>query len=74
MDFIYKFFQPKKYQVVNYNIYPALEIEFEKTSLEPITIQAFLVYDNSIEVPEGFTNGDVQVLKVGQNRFAFVCS
>jgi len=63
--------QPKKYQVVNYNIYPAIEVEFSRQFNEPITIQAFLVYDNNVEIVEGFTNGDVQVLKIGQTRVSF---
>jgi len=56
---------------VNYNIYPAIEVEFSRQFNEPITIQAFLVYDNNVEIVEGFTNGDVQVLKVGQTRVSF---
>ncbi len=49
--------QPQTFQVVNYNIYPAPELEFAQSFNEPITIQAFLVYDASTEIPGGFTNG-----------------
>jgi hypothetical protein len=50
--------QPKQYQVVNYNIWPSpgnrsqpfwqlSEIEFSKAFSEPLTIQAFLVYNGT---------------------------
>jgi hypothetical protein len=47
--------QPKNYQIVNYNLYPAPELEFSTSYLEPITIQAFLVYkeDTIVDIPEG---------------------
>lgn len=67
--------QPKLYQIVNYNIYPSPEVEFSRTFNEPVTVQSSLIYKdengNTIDIPEGFTNGDVQVLKVGQTRVSF---
>jgi hypothetical protein len=63
--------QPERYQVVNYNIHPAPEIEFNQQFTDPVTVQATLLYDNSVDVKEGFTNGDVQVLKVGTNKVSF---
>mmetsp|Transcript_12477 Transcript_12477/g.17283 ORF Transcript_12477/g.17283 Transcript_12477/m.17283 type:complete len:649 (+) Transcript_12477:94-2040(+) len=70
--------QPKGYQIVNYNIYPAPELEFNRAFSEPLTVQGFLTYNEDvnnpntmIEILEGFTNGDVQVLKVGQTRVTF---
>ncbi len=36
--------QPERYQVVNYNIHPATEIEFHQQFTEPVTIQATLLY------------------------------
>lgn len=65
--------QPNEYQIVNYNVYPAPELEFSRTHSEPITVQALLVYcdENVVAVQSGFTNGDVQVLKVGQTRVTF---
>eukprot|EP01119_Soliformovum_irregulare_P003156 TRINITY_DN1347_c0_g1_i1.p1 TRINITY_DN1347_c0_g1~~TRINITY_DN1347_c0_g1_i1.p1 ORF type:complete len:581 (-),score=129.20 TRINITY_DN1347_c0_g1_i1:20-1762(-) len=63
--------QPKKYQIVNYNIYPAPEIELSKQYDQPITIQAFLIYDGTLEIAEGFTHGDVQVMKPRETRLSF---
>ena len=63
--------QPEKYQVVNYNIHPPPQLEFLTPYNDPITIQAFLVYENGVEIKEGFTNGDVQVLKVTSNKVTF---
>jgi hypothetical protein len=77
--------QPKQYQVVNYNIFPPPEIEFDVPFSDPITIQAFLMYDSTQEIQGGFTNGklsiskrfyslilgDVVVLKPGQTKINF---
>ncbi|PRP89576.1 hypothetical protein PROFUN_00840 [Planoprotostelium fungivorum] len=69
--------QPNEYQVVNYNIFPAPEIEFVNPHEVSITVAAFLVYCDDrgngdvIKIKEGFTNGDIQVLKAGQTRIAF---
>eukprot|EP01117_Protostelium_nocturnum_P008319 TRINITY_DN2971_c0_g1_i2.p1 TRINITY_DN2971_c0_g1~~TRINITY_DN2971_c0_g1_i2.p1 ORF type:complete len:637 (-),score=203.78 TRINITY_DN2971_c0_g1_i2:49-1959(-) len=67
---------PVEYQVVNYNIFPAPELEFSHTSEAPVTVSAFLVYCDETsgqyhKIQEGFTNGDVQVLKTGQSHIAF---
>lgn len=63
--------QPEVYQVAKYNIYPSPELLFHQTIQEPQTIEAKLLYDNKIDIPEGFTNGDVQVIKPGQKRISF---
>jgi len=66
--------QPKEYQIVNYNIYPSPELEFSRSFSDPISIQAFLIYHGGNEqkiLREGFTNGDVQVLKPGQMHVSF---
>lgn len=68
--------QPEAYQIVNYNIFKQPELEFSNSINEPLTIQAILIYKddsngNIIQIKEGFTNGDIQVLKVGQTHITF---
>lgn len=63
--------QPEIYQVAKYNIYPAPEIGFHKYFDEPQTVQAVLCHSGSTEISQGFTTGDVQVLKPGQNKVTF---
>lgn len=62
--------QPASYQVVNYNIFPSPEIEFSQCFDYPITVEAFLIYENT-EVAEGFTSGMVQILKPKENKVVF---
>jgi len=58
--------QPHEYQVVNYNIFPAPEIEFSQVNETSINVAAFLVYGDDrgagslVKINNGFTNGDIQ--------------
>ena len=66
--------QPKPYQIVNYNIYPAVELQFSTSQSSSITVQASLIYkpspshDEVLDISGGFTNGEVSVLKVCSNE------
>lgn len=64
--------QPERYQVVNYNVHPPPELQFFEPFSEAVTVEAFLCYEaNTLDILEGFTTGDVQVLRAQETRLCF---